>query len=396
MAFSSDERAALEELLERGRENGIEGLAIIEREDLREREPNISSACVAALWVPTGAIVNPYGAALAFAENAAVNGVRFAFDTEVTGIAGHAGAWTLDTVKRAACIEDHTQLGCSPDTVDARYIVNAAGAHAGMINALVSTTPVPITPRVGEYHLLDTAYGAAFRSTIFQTPTAAGKGVLVTPTTGGNLMIGPNADLRESLDDVSTKAADLDAIMAAAGKTWEHIPRRGVITNFAGTRASTPGGDFVLGEPDDAPGFYNVAAIDSPGLTAAPAIAADVARFVGQALEAGPRMDFVATRSAPACFRTASDGERARLVAANPAYGHVVCRCEKVTEGEIVDALHSPVPARTVDAVKWRTRAGMGRCQSGFCMPLVAEIIARETGCRLCEVDKGKAGSYLD
>jgi len=274
-------------------------------------------------------------------------------------------------------------------------VVNAAGAHSGQINDLVSASHIEIIPRVGEYHLLDTEFGGAFRSTMFQTPTAAGKGVLVTPTTGGNLLVGPNADPREDLDDVATKAADLDAIIAAAAKTWEHIPRGGIITNFAGTRASTPGGDFILGEPDDAPGLYNVAAIDSPGLTAAPAIAVDVATHVAAALGAAPRADFIATRTAKPAFRKATDAERAALIAEDPAYGHVICRCEQVTEAEIVAAIASPVPATTIDAVKWRTRAGMGRCQSGFCMPVVAELIARETGCRLSEVDKGKPGSYL-
>ncbi len=390
VAFSQDEVQALEGLLERGRQNGVEGLEILGQDAIREKEPNLSKSTVAALWVPTGAIVNPYGACLAFAENAVQNGAKFEFYSRVCAIERADGAYRVGY--------EVLSEGNEPveKSLDAKIVINAAGLASGEINGFVSKDAFEITPRAGEYLLLDRTWGGAFNSTIFQVPTKNGKGVLVTPTTGGNMLLGPTAEPRESADQTQTTVDGLSSVLNAAGKNWEKIPSRDVITNFAGLRASClEDGDFHLYEPDDAPGFFNIGGFDSPGLTAAPAVAKEYARIISERLGAEKNENFNPVRKPVKHFATMSDEERAGAVEQDSRWGRVICRCECVTEGEIVEAIHSPIPAMTIDSVKWRTRAGMGRCQSGFCMPLVAQIIARETGQDVTEIRKGGLGSKV-
>lgn len=391
VAFSQDEIPALEDLLERGHRNGVEGLEIIDRKVLHEKEPNLSAEGVAALWVPTGAICDPYYLTLACAENAVCNGAEFRLDTEVTSITPSPGG--SEGTRLTVGVED--LLTGEREEVCTRVVINAAGVHAGHMTELAGATYIPIQPRVGEYCLFDSNLGSTFSSTVFQTPTPAGKGVLVTPTIEGNLLVGPDAVLRDDVEDTSTTADGLAFILEKAARTWPTLSKRGIITTFAGTRASRPGHDFIIGWDGKVPGFYNVAGIDSPGLTAAPAIAVDVAAEVADELGADLDPTFDPAREADPSFRSADEAQRAALIAADARYGHIVCRCEQVSEGEIAAAIHAPIPARTIDAVKWRTRAGMGRCQSGFCLPLVAQIIADETGCELSAVRKNDAGSDL-
>ena len=387
VAFSDEEVPALEELLERGNANGVEGLRIIDSQELHEREPNLNPDAVAALWVPTGAIMDPYGAALAFAENAAVNGVVFQFEQHVSNVEPVEGGWAVTL----SSVVDQTA-----STIEARIVINAAGIGSGELNNLVSAHKIHLTPRVGEYVLLDQQWGDAFHSTIFQVPTANGKGVLVTPTVEGNTLIGPNAVPRESGEDTYTTTEGIDYIIKHAGKTWTSIPTWDIITNFGGIRSTClEEPDFHLGEPDDAPGFFNIAGFDSPGLTSAPAVALEFATQIAERLGAAPRENHIATREAPRHFSRMTNDERAAAIAEDPAWGRIICRCECVSEAQIVAAIHSPVPARTTDAIKWRTRAGMGRCQAGFCLPLVAQIIARETGCDAADVRKGRIGSQI-
>ncbi|ACV21686.1 L-2-hydroxyglutarate oxidase LhgO [Slackia heliotrinireducens] len=401
VAFSESERPHLEALMERGIANGVSGLCIAERDELHVMEPNLSEAAVAALVVPTGGIVNPYGACLALMENAVENGVELQLLTRVANIEKLDGAFRLTCEKLPLVPDAEHRTGMDAPTpegtcsVEARIVINAAGAFSGVLNDMVSAEHFEITPRIGEYHLMDTEFGGAFSHTVFQTPTANGKGVLITPTTGGNLLVGPDAIRRERLDDTATDTAGLEAVLAAARKTWPDLPR-GFITNFAGTRSSClEHPDFILGEPSDAPGFFNIGGFDSPGLTAAPAVGREYARVIAERLHAEPNPDFNPNRTPAPRFNRADRAEQARLAAEDPAFGHVVCRCECVTEGDIVAAVHSPVPALTADAVKWRTRAGMGRCQGGFCLPQVASIIARERGIDATDVAKSAPGSWI-
>ncbi|MGI6215999.1 MAG: NAD(P)/FAD-dependent oxidoreductase [Coriobacteriales bacterium] len=387
VAFSQDEVPSIEALLERGIQNGVEGLQILDSQALHDKEPNINPEAVAALWVPTGAIVDPYGACLAFAENAVDNGVEFKFLSEVVSVEKVAGGFEVEVVNR--------ETGAH-EKIAARTVVNASGLYSGKINSMVSSKAFTITPRAGEYFLLDKTWGDAFHSTIFQVPTKNGKGVLVSPTTGGNIILGPTAVPRKSPEETQTTTEGLAQVLENAGKTWPNIPTYDIITNFAGLRASClDDGDFHIGQPDDAPGFFNIGGFDSPGLTAAPAVAKEITSQIAEMLYAVPNKSFNPHREAPRRFSTMTNEERSAAIAEDSRWGRIICRCEEVSEAEIVAAIHSPIQAYTTDSIKWRTRAGMGRCQAGFCLPLVAGIIARETGCDVTEVRKGNLGSRL-
>ena len=365
VCLSEQDRPGLEKLYENGVANGVEGLRIIERDELAKMEPNVSDDAVAALWAPTGGIVCPFGLTYAFAENAAKNGVKFQFDTTVTGVAPIEGGWRVETNK---------------GSIETRLVVNAAGVHADELHNAVDTAhPMQIIARRGDYFLLDHAAAGHVHHTIFQLPGKYGKGVLVTPTVHGNLLVGPTAIDVDDKEAVNTTAEGLQTVLSKAAASVEELPgSRNVITSFAGLRAHEEQGDFVLGEPEDAPGFVDAAGIESPGLTCAPALGEYIAEIVNQIAPAPEKEDFVTTRKGIPNMALASLEERQKLIAANPLYANVICRCELVTEGEILEAIHRPVGATTLDGIKRRTRAGMGRCQSGFCSPKTLEILARE------------------
>lgn len=385
LAFSEEEAAALEDLLERGRVNGVEGCRVVSGEEARAVEPNLSPAVVAALDVPASAICDPYGLAFTAAENAAENGVLFVFNKRVTGV--------VRVEERAGCrYRVEAEGGRS---YAARAVVNAAGVFSDEINNMVSERKLTITPKRGNYCLYDSELGDTFSRTMFQVPTARGKGVLVSPTVHGNLFVGPDSELQESKTDVSTSAEGLDRILAAARRTWPAASSRGVISNFAGLRASGDTGDFVIGEAADVPGFFNIACFESPGLTSAPAVGERIAQDVAAFLGASANASFDPRRTWTRRFSLMSDEERKRAIARDPRYGRIVCRCCQVTEGEIVDALHGPLPAFDVDAVKWRTGAMMGRCHGGFCLPEILRIFSRERAVAPERVEKRLPGSYL-
>ena len=382
VSFSLDGRAALEKLLDQGRKNGCRGeLRIIDEKELREREPNVGSEAKEALLVGAGGIVCPYELTVAYAENAAKNGVQFLRNAEVTEVK------KLDN--------GHWQLVSSVGTFETRAVVNAAGTYADVFNNMVSERKVHIHPRRGEYYILDKKYKDAFRATMFQLPTKMGKGTLIAPTVDGTVLVGPTAEDIEDKEDKRTTAAGLEKALRQASLTWEHIPTRGFITTFAGLRATGDTGDFILGEPEDAPLFFNCCAIESPGLTSSPSIAKWTAEQVAEKLSLAPNPDFDPIRKSISKFREMSDEERAAAIAADPDFGKIVCRCETVTEAEIRESIRRPVGARDVDGVKRRTRAGMGRCQAGFCTPRVVEILAEELGISPLEVTKFGGDSKL-
>lgn len=378
VCLSEEDRPALQKLYENGLTNGVEGLRIVERDELLAMEPNISDDAVAALWAPTGGIVCPFGLTYAFAENAATNGVQFQFDTEVERIEAIPGGWRLQTNR---------------GPLEARCIVNAAGVHADELHNQVSDDTMTIVPRRGDYFLLDHAAADHVHHTIFQLPGKYGKGVLVTPTVHGNLLIGPTANDIDDKEDTATTAAELDEVRAKAGLAVKDLPLRQTITSFAGLRAHELRHEFFLQEA--APGFVDCAGIESPGLSASPAIGQAVAELVQSILHLPENPDFNPRRKGILDPKTLSFAERAALVQKNPAYGQIICRCETVTEGEIVDAIHRVPGARSLDGVKRRTRAGMGRCQAGFCSPRVLEILARELGVPQEEITKCGGDSRL-
>lgn len=404
LCFDEKDTGKLEELKARGEANGVEGLSILNREELLALEPNAGDNAVAALYAPTGGIVCPFGLTIALAENAAVNGVEFRFGEEVTAVERKEEGYLVRTRERE---------------YEAGIVINAAGVYADKIHNMVSSAKMEITPRKGEYLLYDKNVGNLVSHTLFQLPTALGKGILVTPTVHGNLLTGPTATDIPEKEGTQTSAEGIKQVGAKAALSVKNIPGREVITSFAGLRAhvtvppyaaeeaSAAGNgealksvrpayeeDFVIGEAADAPGFIDVAGMESPGLSCAPAVGEYVAELVRAILKPQEKKNFVSTRKGIPCMESASDEERQRLIKENPAYGNVICRCEMVTEGEILDAIRRPLGARTTDGVKRRTRAGMGRCQSGFCNPKVVEILARELQVDESEIRKAGDGSW--
>lgn len=365
--------AGLEELLEKAKANGVPRCRILDREELIAMEPNLSDDVVAALHAPTGAIVCPFHMTMAFAENAYENGVEFFLNTRVETITKNEDGYTITTDK---------------GNFEAKAVVNAAGVYADVFNNMVSNHKLQITARKGEYMLLDKQAGCHVNQTIFQLPGKMGKGVLVTPTVHGNLLVGPTASDVEDKDAVNTTQKYLDSLGPAAARSVKNVPLRQVITSFAGLRAHEEDGDFVIGEVADAPGFFNAAGIESPGLSSAPAIGELLAEQIAERLNLTKKDDFKATRKGILNPETLTVEERNALIKEQPAYGNIICRCEMISEGEILDAIHRPLGARSLDGVKRRTRAGMGRCQSGFCSPKTMEILAREVPMEMSEITK--------
>ncbi len=387
VAFSEDDACTIGELADRARANGVAGVSVITGAEARAAEPSLSDEVVAALDVPMSAICDPYGVAFAAAENAAENGVAFRFGARVATVEKRGEEGKADVGFRVTC-EDGSVF-----TV--RTVVNAAGVFADELNNQVSAHTLRIVPRRGEYCLYDTNRASAFKRTIFQPPTDAGKGVLVSPTVHGNLFCGPTSVPQQDKSAPDTTEEGLAYVIEQAKRTWPEASGRDVITNFAGLRASGESGDFVIGQPDDAPGFFNIACLESPGLTSAPAIAVDIAGQVAARLGAQKRADFNPHRAALKPFAQMSDEERAESVRRDPAMGRLVCRCRNVTEGELVSALHGPLPPLTLDALKWRTGATMGRCHGGFCTPEILKIASRELDIEPTAFVKSRAGSYL-
>lgn len=380
VCMSEEDMPRLQALYENGVKNGVEGLEIVDAQRLHELEPNVSKNAVAALWAPTGGIVCPFNMTIALAENANANGVDFRFNTKVTGFTRGEEGWTV-----------HTEQG----DFRTRYVVNAAGVYADVLHNMVSPRKLHITPRRGDYCLLDRQVGGFVSHTVFQLPGKLGKGVLVSPTVHGNIIVGPTAIDIEDRDGTNTTAAGLEELISKAGISVDNLPIRQTITSFAGLRAHEDHHEFVIGEAEDAPGFVDCAGIESPGLTSAPAIGLTVAELLREKLGLREKEDFIATRKGLLDPKSLTWDAYQALIRENPAYGQIICRCEQVTEGEIIDAIRRPLGARSLDGVKRRTRAGMGRCQAGFCSPRVMEILARELGVSQAEITKCGGASRL-
>ncbi len=390
VAYSDAELDTVRSLVRRGQENGVQGIRVISADELHRLEPECSTAAVGALCAPTGGICDPYHVTLAAAENAVLNGAIFDFEQRVIAIAhGQEMNARSDSQPMFRLYTDARKV------YTARVVINAAGVHADEINNMVSSHHLHTNPRRGEYCLFDTNFGSTFSHTMFQAPSALGKGVLVTPTIHGNLLVGPNAVEQASKDDLSTTADGLHDILQRAHTTWPHVTKRGIITNFCGIRASGGDGDFVIGEPDDVSGFFNVTYFDSPGLTSAPAVAEYLSREVASTLDAHKRVDFNPIRPAIEQFSRMDDAERAQAIARDQRFGHVVCRCCTVTEAEIMHALQGPLPVLDLDALKWRTGAMMGRCHGGFCSPEVMKLFVGATNTDPTQVDKRLPGSRM-
>lgn len=380
--------AGLEMLLERGLANGVPGLRILDRSELSKTEQNLDDNVVSALYAPTGGIVCPFDMTIALAENAYINGVEFFFHTKVTGIQKIDNCFHISAKRLPTGAEALSGKEAADTCFIARTVINAAGVYADVINNMINPDKIHITARKGEYMLLDKTAGRHVSHTVFQLPGKMGKGVLVTPTVHGNLLVGPTAVDTDNKEGINTTAAGLEFLPAAASLSVKDIPFRQVITSFAGLRAHEERGDFIIGEADFSQGFFNAAGIESPGLSSAPAIGEMAAELVAQKLELSINPDFVKTRKGILRPDSLSKEERNKLIQEQPAYGSIICRCEMITEGEILDAIRRPLGARSLDGIKRRTRAGMGRCQSGFCSPRTMEILEREVPMSIYDITK--------
>lgn len=382
VGFDDNDRQTLEDLLRRGVTNGVKNLRLLNREEALAAEPSLNPEIVCALDVPESAIVSPYELAYAMADDAALNGVRFHFDQEINSVSAAAGSgWQLATARG--------------DVFRCRVFINCAGASGAALHNMISDQPLQMTHRRGQYYLLDRAPYQPFTRTVFQCPSAMGKGVLVSQSVHGNLLLGPNAEDIDDPLDTATTAEGLASVLARAQRTWPALSTRSNITNFSGVRAHLSTDDFQIGPVSGAPGAFEAIGIESPGLSSAPAVAVDLADSVASFLSLRKKGNLVPPRRPKKPFHDMTDEERAEAVQDDPAYGNIVCRCEVVTEAEIREAIRRPVGARSIDGVKRRTRAGMGRCQGGFCSPRVAQIIAEETGVCLQSVTKCGGDSLL-
>ena len=385
VAFSDKDREHLQILKSRGEANGVKGLRIIEKEELHQMEPYVSKDATCALLAPTAGIVCPYDLAFAVSENSATNGAEFHFDFKVDKIERKDGIYAVS---------------CKDNTVYGRYVLNCAGLYCDEIaNMVDDPLPFTIIPRRGEYMLLDKAENFIAQRTLFVTPSEKGKGILVSPTADGNIIVGPNANLVEEKSDTSVTYEGLDEIAEGARLITPTINLKASITSFAGVRPTPSTGDFYIQPSEKMENFIHVAGIESPGLASSPAIGEYVVEILSKCgLELTERDNYISTRSKDGNYKLfcdMTDAERAELIEKNPSYAKMVCRCENITEGDILNAIHRPIPAHTVDMVKRRTRSGMGRCQGGFCRTKVADIISREIGIPLSEVRKFTKNSKI-
>ena len=378
LGFSQEDLETLCGLLAQGSKNGVSGLRLLSREEALALEPGLNPEIVGALHAPTSAITSPYELTYALADHAALGGVRFAFGERVEGC-WYDGLWHVTTGR---------------GTHEARILVNCAGTGGGVLHNAISPRKVTIVPRRGQYRLYDRMNPPRLSMTLFQCPTKMGKGVLVTPTVHGNLMTGPTAEDIPDGEDTATSAQGLATVQKTARRSMI-APMGNEITSFSGIRAHAQEGDFLIGRVDRCEAAYEAIGIESPGLSAAPAIAEMLCEQIAEDMRLEPKAEPIPYPTMPKPFFEMDEAQRREAIARDPAYGNVVCRCEEVTEAEIRAAIRRPVGARSIDGVKRRVRAGMGRCQGGFCSPRVAEILAEELGISLLEVTKSGGASPL-
>lgn len=381
VGFSEEEKPQLEALLARGRENGVPGLSLISGDEARTLEPHLSKDILWALRVPTGGIVDTWELTIAQAELAVENGAALHLNSEVRGI---------------TVASDHYIVHTTTGDIPCRAVVNAAGLTADKIHDMAAPHAFDILPVKGEYLLLDKEQHHLTGHTVFQCPTAKGKGVLVTPTVHGNLLAGPTSDQVRDLEDLDSTKDGMDMVRGLAKKSVPDIDFRTVIRTFSGLRATASvGHDFIIGPVEGQPRFIDVAGIQSPGLTSAPAIAEDVVEMLRAGGVSAPRKQHPVVTRRVRRFKHLTDEEKNALIAEDPHFGRIICRCETVTEGEILDTLRRPIVPRSMDAIKRRCTAGLGRCQGGFCGPRVLALLARELGISPLEVLQDREGSWV-
>lgn len=380
VAFNEEDLETIKKLYTNGNNNGVKGLEILSKEEVLEMEPNLSKSILGALYAPTGGIIGPFEYTIALVENGISNGGNLILDSEVVSIT-KTQYFTIKT-------SDNKKI-------ESKYVINSAGVYADRIHNMICKESFKITPRKGEYYVMDKNQGTVVTHTVFPCPSKLGKGILVTPTVHGNLLVGPNAIDGDDKESYCTTRDGLNNIKGAAIHTTDKINFRECIRTFSGLRAVSDTGDFIVGEDKDVKGFIDVAGIKSPGFSSAPAIAEEVVELLKDiGLELINNRNYNGKRQ-QVHFIDLSIEEKSELIKKNPRYGRIICRCESITEGEIIDAIHNSFGKVSIDGIKRRCRPGMGRCQGGFCGPRVQEIIARELNIELDEVVQEKYGSNI-
>ena len=367
----------LEALYQQGLENGVKGMKIINREETLALEKNITEDVVASLYCSEAGILDPFLMNIAYAEVSNINGVDYKFNTKVEKIEKAQDYWIL-----------HTNKG----DFETKAVINCAGLYSDEIHNQISDTKYEIKARRGEYLLLDKETSGFVKHVMFNLPTEKGKGILVTPTIDNNTLVGPTSDFVDDKNDRRSTRERLEEVIEKSNHTVKDVPVRMVITSFSGNRAHEVGGDFIIGESEE--GFFDCVGIESPGLTSSPAIGKYMADLVGDKYGFAENEDFTYYRKPIPKTCEMSLEEHSDLIKKNKLYGKIICRCESVTEGEIVDAINRPLGARTIDGIKRRVRASAGRCQGGFCLPHLMEILARELGEDMSDVVKNSKESY--
>ena len=384
IGFGEEDRKTIEALKVRGEKNGVEGLRVLDSRELHELEPNLSETVTCALYAPTGAIVCPYELCIASIGNAMDNGAELYRNFEVTEICEDG--------------EQYVIRSADGKEIRAAYVVNAAGLFADRVAAMMGDDSFHIHPRSGEYILLDKECGKIVSHTVFRTPSKMGKGILVSPTVDGNLLLGPTSTDIEDKNAKETTSEGLGKIIREAGENLGcPLPLGKSITSFCGLRSVGSTGDFII-RPFGSHAVQ-VAGVESPGLSASPAIAEYVEGLLAElGLSLVKKESYSPIREPKHAFREASMEEKNEIIRKNPAYGRIICRCEGVSEGEILDAIRSNPKAQDIDGVKRRTRSGMGRCQGGFCGPYVMELLAKEQGIPFQQVTKcgGKSAMVVE
>lgn len=380
IGFNEEDRRMIDALLERGTINGVAGLQVIDKAELKRLEPNISDNAVCALLAPTGAIVCPYDLTIAAIGNAMDNGAHLMCNFEVCGITKTESGYKISSKDRQ---------------VQTRFVINCAGLYSDKIAKLIGDDSFDVHPRKGEYILLDKECGNLVSHTVFRTPSKMGKGILITPTVDGNLLLGPTSVDMQDKENKNTTEVGFSEIIAKANEGICVVPIAKTITSFCGLRAVGNTGDFIITSPEK--GFINAAGIESPGLSASPAIAEHIVEMLKkQGSVLTEKADYNPNRLSMHAFREMSVEEKNKVIQSTPAYGRIICRCEGITEGEILDAIHRNPKARDLDGVKRRTRAQMGRCQGGFCSPYITELLAKELNIPYESVTKFGGASVIN
>ena len=378
IGFGPEDEKVLQDLYDRGVKNGVPAMTLMPGCEARAMEPALSKDVTMALFAATGGITCPYQMTIACAENARENGAEWLLNHPVTAMRREG---------------DFIEITAGGEEIETRYVVNAAGVFSDEISRMLGDDSFTVRPRKGEYMLLDRK-STCVETVIFQTPSKLGKGILVAPTVDGNMFAGPTAVDMTDKRDTSVTPEGIAQLTAMSKKSVPSIDLRSVITSFAGVRAQPSTGDFIIGASKAEPRLIQAAGICSPGLTSAPAIAGEIARILrASGLEMTEKANYNPIRKAIPEFRNMNNEERAALIEKDPRFGRVICRCETITEGEIVEAIRRG--ARSLDGVKRRTRAGMGRCQGGFCSPRVMEILSRELNVPMTELTKFGGESKL-